>query len=112
MIFGPKSGVWQSFYNLFPLLPTRIPNDHHFANWNPERRVKQKSVPVKQKSVPVKSQTVGEKSQAVGKKSQSVGEKSHGLGFRWDNVAAVFLKCCCSCFFKNVAAAVFFKMLL
>ena len=70
---------------LFPFLSTRIPNDHHFANWNPERRVKQKSVPVE-------SQTVGENSQAVGENSQVVGKKSHGLGFRWDNVtAAVFL---------------------
>jgi len=100
VIFGPKSGVWQSFYNLFPLLPTGIPNDHHFANWNPERRVKTKTVPVKQKSVPVKSQTVGEKFQTVGEKSQAVGKKSHGLGFRWDNVAAAV-------FLKNVAAAVF-----
>jgi hypothetical protein len=92
---------------LFPFLPTRIPNDHHFANWNPERRVKQKSVPVKQKSVPVKSQTVGEKFQTVGEKfqtvgekSQAVGKKSHGLGFRWDNVAAaVFLKMLLQLFF-------------
>ena len=76
---------------LFPFLPTRIPNDHHFANWNPERRV---------------NKNQSQSSPKLWEKSPRLWEKSPTA---WDFGGTMLLQLF---FLKMLLQLLFFKMLL